>query len=630
LPVLVILLFGLLCAALAKPAGSWAAASSAEYRIPAEVTTVATDGGAVSTVMLLDVEGILVAMPPALVVGLTDGQPVTVTFTAPAGWSADQVIAAAGHRSNGPDPDVRVVAVQPVTMPGAEPTGPSSGTGQRGGTVHAAGVFGVHHLTVLPVYWNQPDGQTLATLSALADAAAAYWRAQSGGQISVTASTRDWARIADPGSCDTATLYNRALAANGMAAPTSRYEHVMVYFPERADCDGWAGQAEIGRSALWDNGVAVVDVPAHEFGHNLGLGHAQAAICTRSGVRVALSSTCQVLEYRDYADVMGLAMQRVTGNLNAGLADRLGLLRSVTVAAGTRATVTLAPMGQVDAVRAVKIRVSAGWVYVEYRPATGNDLRWPDWAGVQARLLPDDPYPESQLLDEQPGLAQQFQASSLPPMTPWTVPGAGLTVTVVAETSDAAQVEIAPVATDAAVPTPVLTAPSGGAVVGASTVVRWRVGAAVADVALVVDGVARTPIAAPALTGTFALTGLAAGRHTVAVQAFDASGAAGPTSAVAAFTVDRTGPTPPAVSHVTGGARSGALTVSWLGATDRESGIRQYQVSLNGTRVATTPAGARAVVIRTKLRTGHPVTVRVVAVDGVGLIATSRPVTVKV
>src|SRR5690606_8301894 len=153
-------------------------------------------------------------------------------------------------------------------------------------------VTGKHTLTVLPVYWSSPDSATRGTLSTLAASTAAYWSAQSGGRLTTTTSVREWARIADPRSCDPTRLAHAALTAHGVAAPVNAFDHVVIYFPARADCGGWAGLGQIDGGLIWDNGGPFVDVVAHEFGHNRGLGHANTATCTEAGARVTLSSTC--------------------------------------------------------------------------------------------------------------------------------------------------------------------------------------------------------------------------------------------------------------------------------------------------------------------------------------------------
>jgi len=296
----------------------------------------------------------------------------------------------------------------------------------------AAAATGTHTLTILPVYWGSgTDGTSKATLDSLGRQTAQYWSEQSGGRVSTSVTTRDWVRIADPGSCATDTIMDRALAAHGVASPTAT-RHVLVYFPQYSSCGSWAGLASIGGGRIWVNGLPTIDVFAHEFGHNLGVGHANTMTCRSGSNRVPLSSTCTVNEYGDYADVMGIAMRNVTsGNLNTALADHLGFAKVVRTSGAT--TVDLAPLASIGATRAVAIPVSDGTLYFDYRPATGRDVRRTAWAGVQVHLQKIEPvyrYATSYLLDMRAPATGEFASPSLPVGSSFAVPGTNQVVTL--------------------------------------------------------------------------------------------------------------------------------------------------------------------------------------------------------
>jgi hypothetical protein len=395
------------------------------------------------------------------------------------------------------------------------------------------GVLGRHTLTVLPVHWGRPDTATTASLGALARETAGYWSEQSAGRIRIAPSVRGWARIADPGSCDPDALYTSALAAHRVAAPTSRLQHVLVYFPRRADCS-WAGLGSIRGSLMWSNGWQLADVVAHEFGHNLGLGHAGTATCTGPRGRVPLSAGCTISEYADGADVMGSATRMRSGNLNAALADHLGLARAVTASTTERTVVDVAPLARTDAVRAVRVAVPAGTVVISLRPATGRDVRRPAWAGVQVHLRTTASTPRTRLLDMQPWNATAFGSPALPANAVWVVPGGGVSVRVTRLSTASARVEVVPVAGDRTAPTPPVLSPgtrtgtlSGGGVVGWSA--ARDTGTGVAAYRVLLDG---APLAhLPPTARSMRLPALAAGRHVLRVVAVDAAGntsAAGP------------------------------------------------------------------------------------------------------
>jgi len=305
---------------------------------------------------------------------------------------------------------------------------------------------GAQSLVVLPVYWSTgPDAQVTA-LRELAQSTADYWAEQSGGRVTFPSiEARDWVQVAAPASCTNQAmldLYSAAVAAHGVPGPTDT-RHVAIYFPKTTMC-GWAGMASVGGGMVWVNGSPIADVLAHEFGHNLGLGHANTYTCSSAGTRVALvvpTTACTPVEYHDYSDVMGIAMVgKSTGSLNAGLADQLGLTELTDVAGMPNGTVAidLAPLGSVDDHRALRLAVAGGELYVDYRPAVGRDARWPAWTGVQVHLVLLDSrgIPNSYLLNLQPG-AGDFVNASMPVGQTWAVPGTAVTLKVLSTGSTA-------------------------------------------------------------------------------------------------------------------------------------------------------------------------------------------------
>jgi hypothetical protein len=300
-----------------------------------------------------------------------------------------------------------------------------------------------HSLTVLPVYWSPGPSTDVASLRTLANSGRDYWSSQTGGQLTIpTIDVRDWVQISAPPSCTSQAmmdLFAAARAAHGVAAPSGN-THVLVYFPQWGSC-GWSGMATVGGGMIWINGTLIQDVFAHEFGHNLGLGHANALTCWEGGSRVPLTlSGCTVTEYRDYADVMGIGMSsKPTGSLNTALADHLGMvtLTDLTTLPSGGVTAGLAPLADVSGHRALRMPVAGGQVYVDYRPAVGRDTRWAGWAGVQVHLKTVDSrgIPTSYILNMRPETGDFTSPSTVNPSLPagrsWLVPGAARAVTVV-------------------------------------------------------------------------------------------------------------------------------------------------------------------------------------------------------
>lgn len=407
--------------ALAAPMAAVAQEPDVEISVSGTVLQVAAeapdapDGLEIRT--FVDVAGTLVELPEELTVGGATGTRVQLEIAAEAGTDPAEVVAEV--RLPEPADSAVVVEATPLAAATTQPL--------------AAASLGAHTLHVLPVYWSAPDGATRSSLSAVASTTASYWSRQSAGRLTVATDVRDWAQVADPGSCDESALWQAALTAHGITS-LGATEHVLVYFPQRGDCGGWAGLASVGGQAIWVNGYQLSDVWSHEFGHNLGLGHANTMTCQTASGPVPLlvpQSGCSTDEYGDWADVMGIGTTMATGNLTTALADHLGLVQVVRPVAGSTTEVTLAPLASTGSVRSVALPVTGGTVYVDFRPAVAPDVRRTDWAGVQVHLRTINPtygYPTSYLLDMTGSTG--FASPALADGAVWAVPGTGQEVAV--------------------------------------------------------------------------------------------------------------------------------------------------------------------------------------------------------
>ena len=426
------------------PSGAAQAAGPGETTVDGSLVQVAVDappaertsGDGIRT--MVRVGATVVELPDDVEVAGATGTPIEMTVRTERPMAAAELLDEVAV----PEATDQAQVVSAVAQPVAATT--LAGT--------TSSVLGAHTLTVLPVYTGASlpaDEPTAADLTSVLGTTAQYWAGQSAGRITIAPTVRDWQQIQDPGSCDVNAIIASAMAVNGITEQPSGRNHVAVYFPTRDDCGGWVGLAIIGGNEIWATGAALPDVFSHEFGHNLGLGHANAAVCGTASLTFPLSS-CQLFEYGDGIDVMGYADVGVpTGSLNSGLADALGLAVVSRPASGSTTTVDLAPLSQTTALRSVAIPVNGGTIYVDYRPSVAPDVRVPEWAGVQVHYRISDPYsgaPTTYLLDMQP--SSHFTEVALPVGRTWVVPGTGRSVTVVA-TGTAARITVGPVSSSA-------------------------------------------------------------------------------------------------------------------------------------------------------------------------------------
>ncbi|MGY1634789.1 zinc-dependent metalloprotease family protein, partial [Geodermatophilus sp. SYSU D01186] len=241
------------------------------------------------------------------------------------------------------------------------------------------------------------DSTTLAQVVDLVNGPVAdFWRRESDGAVRFgVVAGHDW--TGQPSTVDCSRPFDLWKEAAARARWTSGPgRHLLVYVPwGTRGCAyglGTVGPA-IDSGGMSYVQAAVTSVVAHEFGHNLGLSHAAGLQCDRS-VEESGTSACQVDDYGDRYDVMGVSWQQV-GSLGAPHAALLGLLppgSAPSVNAGAPAAeYTLAPLGSRTGTRAVQLTTVDGTRYwLEYRTPTGQDswLGTPDsWPGLESGVL---------------------------------------------------------------------------------------------------------------------------------------------------------------------------------------------------------------------------------------------------
>lgn len=221
------------------------------------------------------------------------------------------------------------------------------------------------------------------------DELAAFYRENAYGRFRLTGEVRGWIELPFGQTCDTRLVRRAVIARLDPTIDFRDYDHVFVFAAYRDPSPwpgcGWDGLADQGPhlAATADGelrlGFAFIHtssvnltVVGHEFGHLVGLGHANLLDCGREALRLI---GCRSREYSDYYSVMSRTTP--ARHLNAYHKDFLGFFTTgrqlVEVHASRR--IVLTPIESDEpGVKAIKIpRGSHPPLYVEYRQPIGFD-----------------------------------------------------------------------------------------------------------------------------------------------------------------------------------------------------------------------------------------------------------------
>ena len=204
-------------------------------------------------------------------------------------------------------------------------------------------------------------------------------------QLSISGAAFGWYRLARTYTCwETDALRTDALAAAARDVDMSQYQRLLILLDpsvRSGTACAWSGMGQIGCSQgmstawLWmtPEGVPVATI-IHEFGHNLGLGHARSLQFPHDTLEPDLTRAY----YREYGDGISL-MGHGSGPFAASQKLLLGWLHSNEVAqVEQNGDFVLKPLQAPDrGLKALRIRRGPGlneWLWIEYRqPDTDYD-----------------------------------------------------------------------------------------------------------------------------------------------------------------------------------------------------------------------------------------------------------------
>lgn len=256
--------------------------------------------------------------------------------------------------------------------------------------VAAAGV--AHTIDIVrvavPTQGGAAPTSSVQTVSSWVAYTSAYYQRETNGKLAALSVGAE-RTITTSGTCSLDELnadgnlrvWDEAAAAVEPGRTASSYEssagrHLLVIFPRQCE-SVWGDTAGVANMGSLDYGgnVAIIDSApiqrqtlVHEFGHNLGLDHANIYACTPLQLNWEGSSGCGVAPYADVYDPMGLVVDGdVTSPLlNAPHRDMVGGYPAgalVDVAQNATTQLTLQPAESNTGVLAVKIADTADVTY---------------------------------------------------------------------------------------------------------------------------------------------------------------------------------------------------------------------------------------------------------------------------
>ncbi len=277
----------------------------------------------------------------------------------------------------------------------------------------------------------------------------AFYRENSQNQTWVTGDVFGYFTI--PLSVDSCNLPQiQVLTDQAVAAASidlTKYKHIIYAFPSPR-CD-FVAASYLGGNRVWTKTPLLIQVVAHEMGHNFGLYHSHALNCSPA----IIGNNCSSIEYGDIFDVMG---DTLGAHFNAYQKEKLGYLSYGTslpiTAVAASGTYDIAPYENLTGSKALKILKQTDpnsgaktYYYVEYRQLLGFDTSLQPYpastAGVLIHTGSDSIANSSYLLDMNPQTTV-FDDAALAFGQTYVDPNTGLAISALSADDTAAHVKV--------------------------------------------------------------------------------------------------------------------------------------------------------------------------------------------
>lgn len=207
----------------------------------------------------------------------------------------------------------------------------------------------------------------------------------------------------------------------------------------RPTSDGWVmfSTAWIGGNSAYED-----DMITHEFGHNLGLNHANFIDCGNNSFTVNPTQDCSIYEYGDWFDVMGSYGRY--GHMNASSKDYIGWFDPSDIKiASESGNYTIEPIeNSSTGLKSIKFQHSTNqYFYIEYRQPIGYDANLKEVYETENNVFDGGlihlPWTQASSIMPEATPPGNNLSAALTPGNSFTDPATGTVVTVLSKNTNA-------------------------------------------------------------------------------------------------------------------------------------------------------------------------------------------------